>query len=112
MDVVYDGVEALAYLRQERRYQGKSTPDLILLDLNMPRKDGRSVLKEMAADPDLRKIPVIVLTTSGAEQDIVDAYTLGANAYIVKPVSFPDFIQTLSVMSDFWLNIAKLPGQP
>lgn len=112
IDVVYDGVEALSYLRKEDRYKSAATPDLVLLDLNMPRLDGRHVLMEMASDPTLRQIPVIVLTTSGAVQDVADAYHLGANAYITKPVSFPDFQAAIAVLGSFWMNVATLPGLP
>lgn len=112
IDVVYDGVEALSYLRREDRYKSAPVPDLVILDLNMPRMDGRHVLREMATDPNLRQIPVLVLTTSGAAQDVSDAYHLGANAYIVKPVSYPDFQSAISVLGTFWMRVATLPPIP
>ena len=92
LTVVNDGVEALAYLRREGPYAGATRPDLILLDLNLPRKDGREVLAEIKADPELRLIPVVVLTTSGADDDVVGSYRLHANAYVTKPVDFEAFV--------------------
>lgn len=109
LSVARDGVEALAFLRREGSYAQAPRPKLILLDLNMPRKDGRQVLAEIKADPGLRRIPVVVLTTSEAEQDIVKAYQLSANCYIVKPVDFVQFMQQIKSIEDFWLTIVKLP---
>jgi CheY-like chemotaxis protein len=108
--VVHDGVEAMAFLRQEGDYAEVPRPDLILLDLNMPRKDGREVLKEVKTDADLKRIPVVVLTTSQAEQDVLEAYDYNANAYIVKPVDFDRFFRTVKSLEDFWLTVVKLPG--
>jgi CheY-like chemotaxis protein len=109
LNVVGDGVEALAYLRREGRYAGAERPDLILLDLNLPKKDGREVLQEIKGDGDLKKIPVVVLTTSAAERDILKAYDLHANCYITKPVDLDQFIRVVQLIEDFWLTIVKLP---
>ena len=107
--VVEDGVEAIAFLRREGKYSEAVRPDLILLDLNLPKKDGREVLSEIKADENLRTIPVVVLTTSEAEQDILKAYMLHANCYIRKPVDFDQFISVVSSIEDFWFTIVKLP---
>jgi CheY-like chemotaxis protein len=109
METVPDGVEAMAFLRKEGRYQHSTRPDLILLDLNLPKKSGLEVLKEVKADEDLRRIPVVVLTTSQAEQDIVKSYDLHANAYIAKPVELCQFIAVVKAIEDFWLEIVRLP---
>jgi len=109
--VVEDGVEAMDFLRGADGYDDAPRPDLILLDLNMPRKDGRQVLKEIKEDPELRRIPVVVLTTSEAEQDVLDAYDQSANAYIVKPVDFSQFFRTIRALEDFWLTVVRLPGE-
>lgn len=109
LNVVQDGVEALAYLRKEGEYASAETPDLILLDLNLPKKDGREVLAEVKEDPDLRMIPVVVLTTSRDEQDILKSYDLHANCYITKPVDFEQFIGVVRAIEDFWLSVVKLP---
>jgi len=109
VNVVQDGVEALAYLRKEGEYASAETPDLILLDLNLPKKDGREVLAEVKEDPDLRMIPVVVLTTSRDEQDILKSYDLHANCYITKPVDFEQFIGVVRAIEDFWLSVVKLP---
>lgn len=108
--VARDGVEALAMLRREGAYAQQPSPDLILLDLNLPRKDGRELLVDIKDDPALRRIPVVVLTTSQAESDVLRAYDLHANAYIVKPVDLDQFIQVIRSIEDFWLSIVKLPG--
>jgi two-component system, chemotaxis family, response regulator Rcp1 len=108
--VVGDGVEALSFLRREGKYANAVTPDLILLDLNLPKKDGREVLAEIKADPRLRRIPVVVLTTSSAEEDILKTYDLHANCYITKPVDLEQFIQVVKSIEDFWLSIVKLPS--
>jgi chemotaxis family two-component system response regulator Rcp1 len=107
--VANDGVEALAYLRRESPHEGATRPDLVLLDLNLPRKDGREVLAEIKADPDLRRLPVVVLTTSTAEQDILESYNLYANCYITKPVDLDQFLAIVTSIEDFWLTIVKLP---
>jgi two-component system, chemotaxis family, response regulator Rcp1 len=108
---VKDGVEALSYLRQEGQYTNATRPDLILLDLNLPRKDGREVLEEIKADEGLMKIPVIVLTTSGAEEDIARAYTRHANCYITKPVDLDQFLRVVHSIENFWLTLVKLPSR-
>lgn len=109
--VASDGVEALAYLRREAPFEQASRPDLVLLDLNLPRKDGREVLAEIKADPELRRLPVVVLTTSTAEQDILESYNLYANCYITKPVDLDHFLAIVTSIEDFWLTIVKLPAQ-
>jgi len=106
---VSDGQEALAYLRQEGRHAEAVRPDLILLDLNLPKKDGREVLAEIKADPDLRRIPVVVVTSSQAEEDIVWSYDLHANCYISKPVDLDKFVEVVKSIEDFWVSIVKLP---
>jgi chemotaxis family two-component system response regulator Rcp1 len=111
LHVVEDGIEALAFLRREGRYSGCPRPDLILLDLNLPRKDGREVLAEIKADEGLRRIPVVVLTTSKAEEDILRAYDLSANCYVTKPVDFEQFIHVVRSIEDFWLAMVKLPSE-
>jgi two-component system, chemotaxis family, response regulator Rcp1 len=108
--VAENGVEALAYLRREGRYEAATRPDLILLDLNLPRKDGRQVLEEIKADTALRNIPVVVLTSSEAEQDILKAYALHANCYITKPVDLDQFVKVVKSIEDFWFTIVKLPS--
>jgi chemotaxis family two-component system response regulator Rcp1 len=107
--VVEDGVEALAFLHQENQYADSPRPDLILLDLNLPKMDGREVLAEIKADPDLKRIPVVILTTSEAERDIFETYNLHANCYISKPVDLDRFIEVIKQMEGFWLTIVKLP---
>ena len=109
LSVVTDGVEALAFLRKEGKYADASTPDLILLDLNLPRRDGREVLREVKADPDLRHIPVIVMTTSQADEDILRSYQLHANAYVTKPVDFERFISVVRQIDEFFVSVVKLP---
>lgn len=109
VSVVRDGVEALHWLRREGPYGKQTRPDLILLDLNLPRKDGREVLAEVKADPALRTIPVVVLTTSDTEKDIVEAYEHRANAYIVKPVDFRQFFGVIRSLEDFWLTVVRYP---
>jgi chemotaxis family two-component system response regulator Rcp1 len=104
-----DGVEALAYLRREGKYANAHRPDLILLDLNLPRKDGREVLAEIKVDERLKRIPVVILTTSQAEEDILKAYNLNANCYVSKPVDLDQFIKVVRTINDFWLTIVKLP---
>jgi CheY-like chemotaxis protein len=109
MNVVNNGVEAMAYLRREGKYAERTRPDLILLDLNLPKKDGREVLAEVKADDRLRRIPVVVLTTSCAEQDILQTYDLHANCYITKPVNLDQFSAVVRAIEEFWLTIVKLP---
>jgi two-component system, chemotaxis family, response regulator Rcp1 len=109
LNVVGDGVEALAYLKCEGKYADALPQDLILLDLNLPKKSGREVLAEIKSDPALRKIPVVVLTTSAAEMDILEAYNLHANCYITKPVDLDQFERVIRSIEDFWLALVKLP---
>jgi chemotaxis family two-component system response regulator Rcp1 len=111
MNVAEDGVEAMAYLRREGPYAGAVRPDLILLDLNLPRKDGREVLAEIKSDPGLKSIPVCILTTSQAEEDIVKSYQLYANCYITKPVDLEQFIQVVKAIEGFWFEIVRLPRE-
>lgn len=110
-NVVKDGVEALEYLRREGMHKDAVQPDLILLDLNLPRKDGREVLDEIKADERLKKIPVIVLTTSAAEEDIARAYTRHANCYITKPVDLDQFLRVVHSIESFWLTLVRLPSK-
>lgn len=109
MRVVGDGVEAMAYLKKEGAYSDCKTPDLILLDLNMPKKDGREVLNELKADPALKTIPVVVLTTSSSEEDILRSYNLGANCYVTKPVGLEEFMKVVDSIEGFWFTVVKLP---
>ena len=111
LHVVEDGVEAMAFLRQEGKYADVPRPDVILLDLNMPRKDGREVLAEVKADEDLRRIPVVILTVSQAEEDILKTYDLHANCYVTKPLDLNQFIKVVKAIEDFWLTIVKLPPE-
>ena len=109
LNVVGDGIEAMAYLRNEGKYKDTPRPDLILLDLNLPKKDGRQVLKEIKSDEDLKCIPVVVLTISKAEEDIMKSYSLHANAYISKPVDLNQFLKVVKAIEEFWLTVVKLP---
>ncbi len=109
MHTAGDGVEALAFLRQEGNYAGVPRPDLILLDLNMPRMDGRTFLAEMRADDNLKAIPVVVLTTSSSDEDILKSYKLGANCYVTKPVGLDEFTKVVKTIEDFWFTIVRLP---
>lgn len=109
LHVARDGAEALAFLRREGAYADTPRPDVILLDLNLPRMDGRDVLAAVKVDENLRRIPVVVLTTSEAEQDILKAYNLNANCYVTKPLDLDQFIRVIKTIEDFWLTIVKLP---
>ncbi len=109
LHVVADGEEAIEFLRQTGRHTEAPRPDIVLLDLNLPRLDGREVLANVKSDPDLAKIPIIVLTSSTAEQDIEESYGLHANCYISKPVDFTEFIQAVRSLEGFWLKIVRLP---
>jgi chemotaxis family two-component system response regulator Rcp1 len=109
LHVAADGVEALAYLRREGQHAHAPKPDLILLDLNLPKKNGREVLEEIKADPDLRRIPVVILTVSKAEEDIMKSYNLHANCYITKPVDLDRFLEVVKSIEDFWLTVVVLP---
>ena len=104
-----DGDEALAYLRREGKYAGAQRPKLILLDLNLPRLDGRQVLAQIKTDDQLRRIPVIVMTTSQADEDVTRAYNLNANCYIAKPMDLDSFLRVIRLIQDFWLTVVKLP---
>jgi CheY-like chemotaxis protein len=110
LNVVNDGEQALAYLKNQGRYAGANRPDLVLLDLNLPRKDGREVLAEVKADEDLRTIPVVVLTTSEAEEDVLKSYQLHANAYVTKPVDFERFVAIVRQIDDFFVSVVRLPS--
>jgi CheY-like chemotaxis protein len=107
---VSDGVQAMQYLRREGEYADAPRPDLILLDLNLPRKDGRQVLAEIKGDPELSTIPVVVLTTSHAEEDVLRSYQLHANAYVTKPVDFERFIEVVRQIDEFFVTVVKLPA--
>jgi CheY-like chemotaxis protein len=111
LHVAEDGEEALLYLHGEGKFSGSPRPDIILLDLNLPKKGGREVLREIKEDENLHNIPVIVLTTSNAEKDIIGAYDLHANAYITKPLDFDQFIKVVGSIENFWLDIVKLPTE-
>lgn len=111
LSVAEDGVLAMDFLAKRGKYKDAPRPDLILLDLNLPRKDGREVLQEIKADPNFRRIPVVVLTTSRAEEDVLRAYDLHANCYITKPVDFAQFMDVVKSIEDFWLTVVKLPPE-
>jgi CheY-like chemotaxis protein len=110
LSVVGDGVEALDYLRGQDPYGDAVRPDLILLDLNLPRRDGRQVLADVKGDPDLRRIPVVVLTTSEAEEDVLRSYDLHANAYVTKPVDFDRFVEVIRQIDEFFISVVRLPA--
>ncbi len=109
LSVVEDGEEALQFLKRQGTFKNAPRPDLILLDLNLPKKDGRELLADVKQDPELHLIPVIVLTTSSAEQDIRRAYSLHANCYLTKPLDMESFLRKVRAVEDFWLNVARLP---
>jgi chemotaxis family two-component system response regulator Rcp1 len=109
LSVAGDGIEAMAFLRREGTHSTAPRPDIILLDLNLPRKDGRQVLAEIKADPELRRLPVVILTTSKAEEDILKTYDLHANCFITKPVDFDQFVKVVHSIEHFWLSIVTLP---
>jgi CheY-like chemotaxis protein len=111
VSVARDGVEALAFLRREGAHAGAARPDLILLDLNLPRKDGRELLADIKADPALRRIPVVILTTSKAEEDVLKTYDLHANCYLTKPVGLDEFIGVVRSIESFWLTMVRLPEE-
>ncbi|MEH1947702.1 MAG: response regulator [Nostoc sp.] len=111
LNVVEDGVEAMAFLRKQGKYANLANPDIILLDFNLPKKDGREVLAEIKGDENLKRIPVVVLTTSQAEEDILKAYNLFANCYITKPVDFDRFVKIVQSIENFWFVIVKLPPE-
>lgn len=109
LTVVSNGEDAIAYMRKQGPYAAVGTPDLVLLDLNLPRRDGREVLMEIKSDPELRRVPVVVLTTSDAEADILAAYDLHANAYVRKPVDFEQFVAAVRAIDDFYITVVRLP---
>jgi two-component system response regulator len=111
LSVVEDGIQAIDFLRRTGSYSNAPHPDLILLDLNLPRKDGREVLAEIKEDPILKLIPVVILTTSDAERDVLQAYALHANCYITKPVNIENFISVVKAIQDFWFAVVKLPPE-
>ena len=110
LHVATDGVEGMAFMRRQGVYADAPRPDLVLLDLNMPKKDGREVLAEIKGDEDLKRIPVVILTTSQAEEDILRTYDLNANCFVTKPVDLEQFIQVVQDIENFWLSVVKLPG--
>ena len=109
--VAEDGIQAMNFLYKRGEYASSPRPDLILLDLNLPRKNGREVLAEIKADPNLKKIPIVVLTTSSADEDILKAYDLNANCYVVKPVGFDNFMQAMQSIRHFWFSVVTLPTE-
>jgi CheY-like chemotaxis protein len=109
LTVVTNGEDAIAYLRKQGRFADVATPDLVLLDLNLPRRDGREVLRDVKSDPELRRIPVVVLTTSDAEEDVLASYDLHANAYVRKPVDFEQFVTAVRAIDDFFITVVCLP---
>ncbi|MDP1633923.1 MAG: response regulator [Gallionellaceae bacterium] len=112
LHVVTDGEEAMAFLHKQGKYASAPRPDIILLDLNLPKKDGREVLAEIKSDPGLKTIPVVIITSSEAEQDVIKSYNLNANCYVTKPVNLDQFIKVVHSINDFWLTIVKLPTNP
>jgi CheY-like chemotaxis protein len=110
LTVVDDGEQAMAFLRREGEHAGAARPDLVLLDLNLPRKDGHEVLQEVKSDQDLRTIPIVVLTTSEAEEDVLRSYQLHANAYVTKPVDFDSFMSIVRQIDDFFVSVVRLPS--
>jgi CheY-like chemotaxis protein len=111
LHIARDGIEAIEFLRRVGKFSHATRPDLILLDLNLPRKDGREVLADIKADPELKAIPVVVLTTSSAEADIFKIYKLHANCYITKPVDLEQFVKVVKSIDDFWLTVVRLPSE-
>jgi CheY-like chemotaxis protein len=112
LHVARDGQQAMSFLMRQGEYANGPRPDLILLDLNLPKKDGREVLKEIKEDPTLKIIPVVILTTSASEADILRSYSLHANCYITKPVSLDGFLTVVKSIDNFWMSVVKLPGRP
>jgi CheY-like chemotaxis protein len=111
LTVVSNGEDAIAYMRKQGRFADEPTPDLVLLDLNLPRRDGREVLRDIKTDPVLRRIPVVVLTTSEAEEDVLASYLLHANAYVRKPVDFEQFVAAVRAIDDFFITVVRLPSR-
>jgi CheY-like chemotaxis protein len=112
LSVVTNGEDAVAYLRKQGRFADAPTPDLVLLDLNLPRRDGREVLRDVKSDPELRRVPVVVLTTSDAEEDVLASYDLHANAYVRKPVDFEQFVAAVRAIDEFFITVVRLPTRP
>ena len=110
LSVASDGLEAMAFLRREGAFAQAPNPDLILLDLNLPKKDGRELLQEIKVDPELKRIPVVILTTSEADADILETYGNHANCYLTKPVDMGQFLEIVKILEEFWLTIVKLPS--
>ncbi len=111
LHIVEDGEQAMEFLRRRSRFKDAPRPDLILLDFNMPKKDGRMVLAEIKTDPDLKRIPVVILTTSRSEEDVLQAYDMHANAFVTKPVNLDQFMRIVALIDEFWLNVVTLPGR-
>jgi CheY-like chemotaxis protein len=111
LTVVTNGEDAIAYMRKQGRFAGVTTPDLVLLDLNLPRRNGREVLRDIKEDPDLRRVPVVILTTSEAEEDVLAAYNLHANAYVRKPVDFEQFVIAVRAIDEFFITVVRLPSR-
>jgi len=111
LSVVTNGEDAIAFMRKQGRFESAATPDLVLLDLNLPRRNGREVLREIKEDPELRRVPVVILTTSEAEEDVVSSYLLHANAYVRKPVDFDQFVAAVRAIDDFFITIVRLPSR-
>jgi CheY-like chemotaxis protein len=109
LNIVTNGEDAIAYMRKVGRFAGVRTPDLVLLDLNLPRRNGREVLRDIKEDPALRRVPIVVLTTSEAEEDVLAAYDLHANAYVRKPVDFEQFVAAVRAIDDFFITVVRLP---
>ncbi len=109
LSVVTNGEDAIAYMRKQGRFADVPTPDLVLLDLNLPRRNGREVLREIKEDPELRRVPVVILTTSEAEEDVLASYLLHANAYVRKPVDFDQFVAAVRAIDDFFITVVRLP---
>jgi CheY-like chemotaxis protein len=112
LNVVTNGEDAISYLRRQGAFADAVTPDLVLLDLNLPRRDGREVLREVKGDEELRRIPIVVLTTSDAEEDVLGSYNLHANAYVRKPVDFDQFVAAVRSIDDFFIRVVRLPSRP
>ena len=111
LHIVEDGEQAMEFLRRRSRFKDAPRPDLILLDFNMPKKDGRMVLAEIKTDPDLKRIPVVILTTSRSEEDVLQAYDMHAHAFVTKPVNLDQFMRIVALIDEFWLNVVTLPGR-
>lgn len=109
LHICFDGIEALQFLRREGKFEYAARPDLVLLDLNMPKKDGRETLEEIRKDDKLKDLPVVILTTSQADEDVIHSYEVGCNCYVAKPVGLDEFTKMLTILKDFWFTVVKLP---